>query len=594
MNRTIEAILKLSAKVGSLAGFNAVAGKLDAVDKKAKAFNRTQSAISKQADALALRATTYLASGALAYGGVRAYRDFADMERRLTRLGINADATREQMRSVMDDVRQIADDAYAPVDNVVAGLENLIASGKSLDEAMALLPAVAKTAQASDSSFGEMATTADALSGSLQIANSEMERAFDIIAYGGKAGKFELRDMAAELPSLAPAFAALGYKGEDGLRRLTAALQTVRKETGSSSEAATSFMDVLTKMEGETVSNNFKKFGVNIREELAAARKEGKDLLETFIELSVEAVDGDLSKLPQLFTDKQMLIGMRALINRTDEYKDLVVELNNALGTVSGDLKRIGEDGQASIDRLANSWQALKQSIGEGLAPVITPALDGLAGAISEDTAVSRALKAEGATFAEREAFKRRHLFGDGSDEEWNYYANKGGANLAPDNRLGTGIGLSSDGLTLPTEPALPVPRARGQGLPVPQIPAGLSLPATGGPSLPSAPSDLVGDPIGARMGGAMNVLAEAESKLQAGGAAAAREIEQGGQAVASGGQDAAAAIRDAAASIATAGQQAAAAIRSAAGQAGSARIASGNPGRSMPDAGAPEAGGGW
>lgn len=64
-----------------------------------------------------------------------------------------------------------------------------------------------------------------------------MQRAFDVLVTQGKAGKFELKDMAQYLPSLAPAAAAVGLKGAEGLNQLAAVLQTVRTQTGSAGAA---------------------------------------------------------------------------------------------------------------------------------------------------------------------------------------------------------------------------------------------------------------------------------------------------------------------------------------------------------------------
>lgn len=395
MNRTIEAILKLTAKLGNISAFDKLSGKLKDVDQKAKNFNRTQGNLARTNAAVYSSVMRYAAPAALAYGATRATKEYASVERRLSRIGINAEASRESMDKAMGEMRQIAQDIEAPIDNVVSGLESLIAAGKTLPEAMALLPSVARTAQAADADFSEMASTAEAIGSSFHIAAGGMERAFDIIAKGGKEGKFELKDMAQELPSLAPAFAALGYQGEDGLKRLTAALQVVRKEVGTSGEAATSLMDVLTKMESQTVTNNFKKkFGMNITKEMAKAKKGGEDTLEAFIRLSREAVKGDLSKLPQLFTDKQMLIGMRALINRTSELRGMFGLLGDAAGTVNSDIKRLNQDAQSDIDRLANSWERLKTSVGQGMVEFgVGQGMNAVANAVDEGVAFRAGLR---------------------------------------------------------------------------------------------------------------------------------------------------------------------------------------------------------
>lgn len=395
MNRTIEAILKLTAKLGNISAFDKLSGKLKDVDQKAKNFNRTQGALARANRAVYTSALRYAAPAALAYGATRATKEYASIERRLTRIGINAEASREAMDKAMGQMRTIAQDIEAPVENVVSGLESLIAAGKTLPEAMALLPSVARTAQAADADFSEMASTAEAIGSAFHIAAGNMERAFDIIAKGGKEGKFELKDMAQELPSLAPAFAALGYQGEDGLKRLTAALQIVRKEVGTSGEAATSLMDVLTKMGSQTVTNNFKKkFGMDITKEMEKAKAAGEDTLEAFIRLSKEAVNGDLSKLPQLFTDKQMLIGMRALINRTGELRSMFGLLGEAAGTVRGDIKKLSEDAQSDLDRLGNSWDRLKKSFGKGLVELgVGKGMETVANALDEGFAFRAGLR---------------------------------------------------------------------------------------------------------------------------------------------------------------------------------------------------------
>jgi hypothetical protein len=47
----------------------------------------------------------------------------------------------------------------------------------------------------------------------------------------------------------------------------------------------------------------------------------------------------------------------------------LLKELGSAAGTVDADLKRVLTDNQASIDKMSNSWDRLKKSVGETIAP---------------------------------------------------------------------------------------------------------------------------------------------------------------------------------------------------------------------------------
>lgn len=361
-NREIEAILKISSKLGSMKALSTLRSELAKVNQQANAFNRTQSVLARTNGIMAMQmrngwaaTTSAIGPAVAAYAGVQAIKGYAAVERHITQIGITAGATESQTAAMMTRLRNTATEMRVPFQDVVAEMDSLVSSGKSFDEAYAMLAPVGKAAKASGADFADMATTADALSTSLGITATQMEGAFDVLAFGGKAGKFELRDMAAELPSLTPAFAALGYKGPEALKKLIAMMQGVRKETGTSSEAATALQNVFQKMNTDDTTKKFKKFGIDSRKALKDAKDSGKDLLDTFIDLSFEAVHGDMDKLPQLFTDAQFLQGMRALMNQRGQIKAWQSDMSNAAGTVSADFKRTFADAQSSLDQLGNS-----------------------------------------------------------------------------------------------------------------------------------------------------------------------------------------------------------------------------------------------
>lgn len=556
MNRTVEAILKLSAKLGNVAAFGQMAGKLAAVNKQAAAFNRTQGLMARGSMAAGAAITRYLAPAAVAYGAVATTKAFATVERRMERIGITADASAAETRAALETIRAAAQGIGAPVENLMEGMESLVASGKSMGEAMAFLPSVAKTAHAADAAFADIATTADAVGNSFGIAADRMDRAFDILAKGGKLGKFELKDMAAELPSLAPAFAALGYTGEAGLKKLTAALQTVRLETGQSGEAATAFMDVLTKMESTATAANFKRFGVDIRKEMAAARKEGKDTLDTFIELSTKAVKGDMAKLPQLFTDKQMLVGMRALMRHTGEMKGYFDALGNSVGTVDADIKRLSENAATGFDRIGNSWATLKQSVGEGLVGIgAADAMTSIASGIDRQTAITKAHRAAGRGFIDATIWNTLH-----GDAEINGLAWRGGYRSDADRAAIAGHGAyGASRAAAPVDPVGFVPppsprptregRTKDDSFIAPRVVAG-----SGRTSREEAAAARA---AAMDAGGWANEADKVAQALKGGGDEAAQKL-------ASGGQEAGKAIGGSADELKAAGDYVAAAIRSA------------------------------
>lgn len=353
-----------------------------------------------------------LTLAATAAGGAMAFKNYADVERQVNRIVINAGKSADMINPTIGHLQQLAGATHQSFGSVVEGLETLIASGRELDESMAFLPSVAMTAQASGSAISDIALSADALSNSLGITSGEMQKAFDILVSGGKLGKFELKDMAQYLPSLTPAFAALGYKGNEGLMKLVAALQVVRNQTGSSSEAATLLSNVLNKMYTADTAKKFKDMGINLPKALDKARAEGRDVLEVFQQLAFEAVKGDLSKLPLLFTDAEMLKGMRALMTSGEQYKTLMASLGDVDGSALKDFNQIAGDSAARVQDLQNAWDKFVLSVGSRLADHVTPILKQATNYLDERDAIDRAISGKDSkTVADdKAAYKKRYL----------------------------------------------------------------------------------------------------------------------------------------------------------------------------------------
>lgn len=322
----------------------------------------------RASDAAALASTRVLgAVGGIAGAAIgmrAAITSFAELERTMTRVGITAGASTGEVKTATTDIAKIADQIGVPLDQVVSGLEALVAAGRSMPEAMAFLPSVVATAHAAGAETADIASTADALATSFKIAGSQMQAAFDILVQGGNLGKFELKDMARYLPSLAANAAAVGLRGEEGVRKLVAMLQVMRSQMGSSEEAASSMGNIFAKMESQETAKRFTKFGVNLRKEMAQARREGKDLLEVFIDLAAKATKGDLSKIPQLFSDMEFARGMRSLLAQREEVGRIEAQLKNSSGSVAGALKELSGDTMTELDRLSNKWSEFVREIG--------------------------------------------------------------------------------------------------------------------------------------------------------------------------------------------------------------------------------------
>lgn len=312
------------------------------------------------------------AGGALAGAGIirglnEAQKRFAEVDRSMTRIGITGDATAEATRKGTIELRNLARETATLFDPAQKGLDAITASGREFAEAMKMMPSVLRTAQASGAGVEDIANSSTALIDHMKIAVEGLQEAQDTLAMGGKLGKFELKDMARYLPSMLPAFKALGESGQGGLRNLVAMLQVIRGGTGSAEEAASSAQNIFSKMESEETVKRFSKFGIDLRKEMTKARKEGKNLLDVFLELSNKALKGDLSKLPQLFSDMEVQRGMRPLLADMQKLVELREKLKGSKGTIDVDFARVAGDAQAKFDRFAEATDRAKTAVG-GLA----------------------------------------------------------------------------------------------------------------------------------------------------------------------------------------------------------------------------------
>ncbi|PZR94173.1 MAG: phage tail tape measure protein [Stutzerimonas stutzeri] len=319
-----------------------------------------------------------LSRGAAALGGVYALQRasqvlkeatirFAEVDRAMTRTGITGDAMADEVKKGTVELRNLSRDTATLFDPAQKGLDAITTSGRDFGDAMKMMPAILKTAQASGASVEDIANSSTALIDHMKISIAGLAEAQDTLAMGGKLGKFELKDMARYLPSMLPAFKALGQTGQDGLRKLVAMLQVIRSGTGTAEEAASSAQNIFSKMESEQTVKNFKEMGVDLPKAFAKARKEGKDLVDIFLELSNKALKGDLSKLPQLFQDMEVQRGMRPLLAEMQKRREYEEKLKGAKGTIDIDFKRVAEDAQAQLDRLKEGADRAKAAFG-GLA----------------------------------------------------------------------------------------------------------------------------------------------------------------------------------------------------------------------------------
>lgn len=289
-------------------------------------------------------------------------------EHSLRALGNIAGLTGDQIKSVQASVLAMTIQTNQSQEALVGGLSTLLSRGMGLEEALTILPAIGKTATATQSSIEDLSRTLYAGVTNLKIPAKEATAYLDTLAQSGKDGAFELKDMARHFPALTARAQALRMAGREGSAQLGAALQVAMLGAGSQDEAANNFLNFISKLTSPETVQHFSKFGVSITDEIAKGWLSG-DLLQHFAELTQRLTGGDAVKMSQLFGDMQAQGFLKPMLENLGEYKRIRDKALNASGVVDRDF-------QAMMTTTTEKWKKLRNQVAAIVLPKIGPWLD--------------------------------------------------------------------------------------------------------------------------------------------------------------------------------------------------------------------------
>ena len=334
----------------------------------------------RQLDAAAKGVTATIGSLAAALGAgfalQQVIRTASEFESTLSDIGKTAGSSQKDILKLADSLKQLSMPSktnLAP--SVLAkGIQDLVAQGLKLDDAVASIETLGKVAVATNSDLTDVTKTGFQLQSALKIKPTELKATFDALAFAGKAGAFELKDMAQFMPTIASAAASLGIQGKDGAVALASMMQMVRKDAPGAAEASTRLTDALLKMTAPESVKNFKKFGVDIEAVLKNAVKNGVNPMDAAIKELIRVTGNDPFKLSQIFGDKEAKLALMSLMKYKDEYEKLKALAGGtaAAGTIQADFDKSLKTFDQQFKSLTNAGEILALSLGNTLMPVLT------------------------------------------------------------------------------------------------------------------------------------------------------------------------------------------------------------------------------
>ncbi|OYX11244.1 MAG: phage tail tape measure protein [Rhizobiales bacterium 32-66-8] len=302
----------------------------------------------------------------------------ANLETVLLDIAQKADLSDSAMAQLGTRIRGIAKDVGRGAGDMAKGMDVLLGMGMKESDALGVLPTIGKAAVAYGAEIDDLAKAGMSSLDNLKVKVSEFPAALDAMARSGKEGAFELKEMARYLPSLASLGQTLKLKGVEGVSEIAAALQVIRKGSGTSEEAATRLSDVFGKMTSDESVKKFKKLGVDIKKNLGvaqkAAEKAGKPFsaIEFVVDNINKATKGDSGKISEIFADKEARLGAIALVQYYDEFKRIRAASMAAGGEVDKDFARRAKTFAATMTRFKGAAEELGVAIGNRVLPHFT------------------------------------------------------------------------------------------------------------------------------------------------------------------------------------------------------------------------------
>ena len=320
----------------------------DAVKKSETEFQKLQNEIketSRMFDEMGKKIATAGAGLTAAGVGIAhqlgmtdAIQEAFEMEHRLRELGNVGELTAKQIANMDEKLGRISKytNQYRP--EIIEGLNVLVASGVDPTKALDYMNVIGKTATAEQAAIIDISKTAFSVSDNLKVPIDSLGKSMDILAQSGKEGRFELKDMASAFPSLTAGASMLGMKGVPAVASLGAALQIAMKGAGDASEAANNLENFIQKVTSPLAVKNFKDtFGINLKNVLVDAAKQGKDPILEVLEVMNKASKGDIFKVSEVFQDKQVLSFIKPMLQNLDEYKRIKSSALGASGIIDSD-----------------------------------------------------------------------------------------------------------------------------------------------------------------------------------------------------------------------------------------------------------------
>ena len=327
--------------------------RLTAKDETAAAFRSATENMKRFGD------TARRAFEALAVGETmrKAYVEFAETDRKLTMLGLNAGKSGAAMKDVGEQVKAMAKANNIAVSDMIKAFDAFRErSGKTFEETLQFMPQIATAARAGGVEIAGMANVTASLIRNFNLKASDTSAALDMVV---KATKRGIGDIAEVMPKLATMAAGAGYHGTEGLASILTLVTSIRGAVGGTENAVSVLERLMLKVQKDT--------GV-VGQTSRRAAAEGKDFFASMLETMFKynkMTDEEIAKLVGRNSD--MAAALMEIRKNYPELRKTLLEFIGSSGEAARRVGEIGKDSLSSVQRLTHSITEAMEALGHAL-----------------------------------------------------------------------------------------------------------------------------------------------------------------------------------------------------------------------------------
>lgn len=228
--------------------------------KAMRLVKATTEAATRGLDTLGNRYTAMIAG----FAGSAMMREFAQVDRRMTRIGIAAEKTRDEMAQMLNGIQDAAIKFKVDDSELISAVEKVGTVTGEIDFGVKNKEMMAASIAASGSS-GESIGSLFSLFTKFSIKDeNDALKAMDTLNLLGKEGAYELKDIAEKATRAMSLYSAAGGRGWEGVKDVGVVLESAVDATGNRDTAATAVENLIRDLQLPKVVKTLRTNGIDV------------------------------------------------------------------------------------------------------------------------------------------------------------------------------------------------------------------------------------------------------------------------------------------------------------------------------------------